>query len=623
MRFIAYVFFCFFWPLCIFANRAAADSVHYVRATVPITLRDGIVIPPGVEILIQYDAGDSWISYGAFRIPKTSAILVDIVIFNPVINGVVNRLTPIYLRTTVLRSAFGSKPIPNSTGLVLEKGDTVRIIDREGEFYSVDTNNLRNALVPIESINASKASLADGKVVPVPSFPANDTNKLDAIHAPPQPGQLFGRLKVPYTLEGKPLPADSYIVIAYDGGKDWILGGRIYQNHPRISKVAVDIVNRVNFYTPLTGRISSPTTVYKFLPNTFNDPRTLEQSEIFSNLNPSVRVGDYVYITAREGADYVVQIPQSGRIAKPGRIPVSAIKITLGSLDSGTPVFVPPLPLPVMLPPQATVPTSHFDPTILAIVAGVGLCAVILIIFVLKRKSLPAPLPDWRSTYPEGFPSALRARFPNHKIYFVPEAMMSLLNISTESPVPAFYEGLYDRWNAMLKMYPRPPHNHVEQDQREEAFWKRQARLFTITNSPSQSALRAKQDIVDYFQTYEKWIFRDFYAATGIVHKTIIEDSVRHILELEAAHQMKTWGDPTSLSNNQKRNAIEKAKEAERRFIGDTMTAHYMKWGGWFYSHIQDAFANTNAKRADYGPESATTSGDHSANDDLRYKPTT
>ena len=198
---------------------------------------------------------------------------------------------------------------------------------------------------------------------------------------------------------------------------------------------------------------------------------------------------------------------------------------------------------------------------------------------------------------------------------------MSVLNISRENPIPAFYEGLYDRWNAMLKMHPNPPHNDVEQDQREEAFWKRQAEFFTVRDSAGQTALRPKQDIFNYFQTYEKWIFREFYAATGIINKTIIEDSVRHILELEAAHRMMTWGEPTSVSNTEKRHEVEKAKEAERRFIKDTMPAHYAKWGGWFYSHIQDAFAKVHKKQSDYGPESATTSADHPAHDDLRYKP--
>ena len=62
MRFIAPGILCFFLLLGTFGNRAVADSVHYVKATAPITLRDGTAIPLGAETPIQYDAGDSWMA---------------------------------------------------------------------------------------------------------------------------------------------------------------------------------------------------------------------------------------------------------------------------------------------------------------------------------------------------------------------------------------------------------------------------------------------------------------------------------------------------------------------------------------------------------------------------------
>ena len=119
-------------------------------------------------------------------------------------------------------------------------------------------------------------------------------------------------------------------------------------NNGRISKVAVDLVDRVNFRPSLKGRIKAETIVYRTYPELRKgkDHSTLEQSETFANLNPSVRVGDEVIIDAREGNDYIVEIRLSGKpgMGKLGRIPVSAIDIVSGNPSSGARVVVPPLP---------------------------------------------------------------------------------------------------------------------------------------------------------------------------------------------------------------------------------------------------------------------------------------
>lgn len=168
-------------------------------------------------------------------------------------------------------------------------------------------------------------------------------------------------------MDGEALPPGSYVTIAYDAGNSWVLSeGR----SARISKAAVDLVDRVDFLPNLTGRINTQTTVYKFFPELRRgkDRSTLEQSEIFANLNPSVHIGDEVNIEAREGDDYIIDVPQQGRpgMGRRGRVPVSAIDIVSGNPNAGAPVFIPTLPqstdanAPGYVPPPPP-PPKKFD----------------------------------------------------------------------------------------------------------------------------------------------------------------------------------------------------------------------------------------------------------------------
>jgi hypothetical protein len=370
MRFLAGFILGLFFIFSTLQGFAAADEDgHYVRAAKLITLRDHSVVPVGAEMEVQYDAGSDWVTgYASLipSIPKSSATLVPTVIFNPPIDGTTNQLTAIYIRKTLTRS-YGSMPIPGSNGVVIASGEPVKISKREGDFYFVDTQTLRHTMVPVASINVSQASLATGKVVAVPPLPASEP-LATPVHIPPTEGQLYGKLKIPYTLRGKPLPAGSYVTIAYDAGDSWVLGGGGFQNSPRISKAAVDLIDRVNFDPPLGGRMKTSTMAYKYMPNPVNNPDSLEQSEIFANQNPSMRAGDAVYITAREGTDYLIEVPQQGM--RPGRIPVSVVNVVTGDLEFGIPVVVPPIPQSInpnaagyVIPPksaQSPAPSAFF-----------------------------------------------------------------------------------------------------------------------------------------------------------------------------------------------------------------------------------------------------------------------
>ncbi len=312
-----------------------------------MVLRDRTTAPAGAEIDVQYESANGWISgYPQVLplLPKNSATLIEEVIFKPPVEGMVNKLTPLYARERTRGGPYGysiyTSVIPSSDGLLLKKGEPVKISRREGDYYFLSTTKFQEVMVPVAVVDAPPGALSQGRVDPVPPFQAH------LAASPPSParsGQLYGKLKIPYRFMDKVLPEGSYLIIAYEAGEDWVLGGEVWQTAPRISKDAVDLVSRVDFDTPLVGRIKAPTTVYKSSPDVIENPTTLEQGEIFSNANPSIRVGDEVYIKAREGSDYIIEI--AGRSSNnTGRVPVSVVDITTGDPASGGSVTIAPLP---------------------------------------------------------------------------------------------------------------------------------------------------------------------------------------------------------------------------------------------------------------------------------------
>jgi len=238
---------------------------------------------------------------------------------------------------------------------------------------------------------------------------------------------------------------------------------------------------------------------------------------------------------------------------------------------------------------------SYFAKNWLFIIIGSGIVLAVIVGVRVSRKK-PTIKSD---AYPAVFTPALKARFPDYHIYFVPGSAFSDFGLNPEEENWALSENLPDRWNAMLSMYPKPPADELERKQREEAFWQRYAAMWTVTNSTGQQVLSPKQNVLDGFKYSEKWVFRDFYAATGIVHETIMKEAV---YRREAAVKLY------------------RERDAETRFENETFPAHMEKWGEWFFFHIQDAFGKmtTDAKQR---PDSPTTRRDHPARDHLRYRP--
>lgn len=144
---------------------------------------------------------------------------------------------------------------------------------------------------------------------------------------------------------------------------------------------------------------------------------------------------------------------------------------------------------------------------------------------------------------------------------------------------PLFDENNAELWESMFRRYPRPPKTEAERLKREDEFWGRYATRFTKLSADGALALTPKPEMVLFFSTYEKWVVRDYFAATGTVIKL-----------------------STSRSGQQ-------AKEQ-----------HIEKGAGWFALEIETAFKKTHGMMSDFGPQSAISPGDHPANDDLTYR---
>lgn len=351
MRFLARFFVCLPLTFCLIENAAAADNAaHYVQMAQPFPTQFGRSIPKDSQVKVKYDNGDSWLTDDtdtALRIPKSAAVPLQEVTFDPPVTGSANQVVALYVRALSPNDDAQARHLqPNSNGLVIAAGETVTIAAREGNYYAL-LGKYARALVPVSAINVSQDALRTGVAVPIPPLPSAGLKATFAGNATPRTGQLYGRTKVAYTLNGEVLPPGSYLPIAYDAGTMWEIGGG---NRGSISKAAIELVNRAEYLAPLTGRANRQTIVYKWVPDLRKGGNwsTLEQSEIFANMNPALRAGQEVPINAREGDDYIVEIPTANGMNSParrlGRVPVSALDVVFGNPESGAQVTVPPLP---------------------------------------------------------------------------------------------------------------------------------------------------------------------------------------------------------------------------------------------------------------------------------------
>jgi hypothetical protein len=253
----------------------------------------------------------------------------------------------------------------------------------------------------------------------------------------------------------------------------------------------------------------------------------------------------------------------------------------------------------------------------------------------------PAPFPLEKPTNKTGIKSGLSeriltveqedlerviaARFPPSDIFRVPRGVLRYLSDSDiENMGAGLREDDYAWWKWVIDKYPSSPKNVPEREAREEDFWEGHCHTFTMTDPNQRSVLKPRQEIDRHFMAYEKWIFREYFAATGsLPEKTIMEKIVNNILDSARAHAMNMSGSPSSPKNAKRNQEIEKAENIKKQLEHDIIPAHYKKWSEWYFFYIKQAFNKRYGVRADLGPSSAETTMTPEARDRLRHKPNT
>lgn len=337
-----------------FLERALMSAPCYVRTTHRLTLRTGQPVPAGVEIGITADAGDAWVTTAENDLPlvaKRDAGRPDCVDFRPAIDGRVSKPTAVYERAPALgpnpSMRFATNIQPGREGYVVPIGEPLRISRREGAYYVVDTTAQRRIHLPVEAVEAAPEALRSGRPVTFSARAGEGngpavTQGASRPQAPAEPlsGPLYGRLRIPLTFGNRVLQAGNYVQVGYDAGDDWVIGMLMPQNAPRVSKAAIELVDRTVYATPLLGRARRATATYVANPDLQRDPAHLLQSSPGKVLNPGLSAGQEVNILAREGDMFEIVPIVTGQRSLTVRVPAAEIDIVHGDPNTGRPVKV-------------------------------------------------------------------------------------------------------------------------------------------------------------------------------------------------------------------------------------------------------------------------------------------
>ena len=116
----------------------------------------------------------------------------------------------------------------------------------------------------------------------------------------------------------------------------------------------------------------------------------------------------------------------------------------------------------------------------------------------------------------------LKIRWPEDR--FARTTQAARYRMEAELPgmkdAPSLREDLWDWWDMMLEQYPYPPENEDERKFGEDKFWQRYVDMFSKNSHDGFVSLEQKQNIMDFAWAYEKWVLREYYAATGIIKES-------------------------------------------------------------------------------------------------------
>jgi hypothetical protein len=180
------------------------------------------------------------------------------------------------------------------------------------------------------------------------------------------------------------------------------------------------------------------------------------------------------------------------------------------------------------------------------------------------------------SEYPSFFTEEMKRRFPKEQIYFVPDVY---IKISLTEMLSENFHEFEEFWIMLLNRYPEPPKNAVDQKNGEKNFWNHQTKKLTTETETGAPVLKTDDEIIRYFTFYERWILREYFAATGVV----VYDP--HIKEfVESFMKRRFYSERFTLYL------------AELDFKNFGEEDHFKKCGAWFLLNIQETFATQSKK---------------------------
>lgn len=162
----------------------------------------------------------------------------------------------------------------------------------------------------------------------------------------------------------------------------------------------------------------------------------------------------------------------------------------------------------------------------------------------------------------------------------------------------------WGRWKRILEKFPKEPGTQKEALKNEDIFWRGWAKYYSEKDESGNVGLVSHARVIDDYKYNERWILREYFAATGNVIASTFEDYIRMLLEQSKAYKAVFW-DPESRPAQEARHKKERLDEELRQYNLHGKKDHFERWGHWFVSHVEDAFNNA-MKSAQPQPPSDT-----------------
>ena len=153
-------------------------------------------------------------------------------------------------------------------------------------------------------------------------------------------------------------------------------------------------------------------------------------------------------------------------------------------------------------------------------------------------------------------------------------------------------EDWWEWWEHVLRWPAELPKTEIERQRREGEWWENQLANATIKDENGNDVLRDKQTIIEYWWQREKWLAREYYAATGVVIDVLftkqiltnLKNSIEYNRKVKDERNSRTSAGPSVWVQ-----ALNEASSRTEQFNSNVVPQHKEKWGNWFFFHIEQA----------------------------------